>query len=604
MKEGAGWSGAAVELPPLNGHEGPDRCFGDDSDPFELGERIGGGAQGTVFVCHWLSAGKEYAAKFCDLDRLPPHRREAQRRELVREIQIMEKLHHPRVVNLHAHFWTQGRVIIVMDLARGGDLCEKLQQEVKAKGSAFRGLGGAELGPKHITRQLLDGIGYMHHNGIIHRDLKAENILIHSSHQALGIELHEVKIADFGLSKLLVEEGGEQTPGGGGGDPRYAAPERFEHAWRRRSDFDERAADFWSVGVLLYYILCGYSPYENPRYVKGLDAILHSMSRIRNCETWQAVSEDGQQFVRGLLNMNPDERLGMEGSRSCLIQPWLTSESLANRSPQSQCGEVKSEVSDSDFGRQGVVVRVDGWIGSSVDQIKMHLLDTTLCYGGPGGKPVVPFYLRDNEIIVAVMQEVRDAYLGNALVMYTSEGQVLAFEGSGAKERSRFVAPSGSHIVGLQFERSQIAGILIEDIPDSGPGSVASISGRTASAVDQVEIRLRNGRIRHYGSEGGTKKGPWELGDREFILIVEQVRRDWFLGSAIIFYTSAGNIIKLSGMQSSISRHFAAPFGKQVCGLHFQGSRLSNVSLCPASGDRSPRSSSLGIVRANTMEDD
>ncbi|CAE7157513.1 NEK1 [Symbiodinium pilosum] len=205
-----------------------------------------------------------------------------------------------------------------------------------------------------------------------------------------------------------------------------------------------------------------------------------------------------------------------------------------------------------------------------------------LFYGQQGGFQHKSSKLHHDEVILAVTQQERDSFVGNSLVFYTSECQIIAFQGHDASSRTRLIAPIGSQITGLQFEGSHLTGIYLERVPlDGSPMSIARISGHVGSAVDKVVLQLRDGSTRRYGFEGGYPVGPWRLDTDEYVLLVEQDRRDAYLGNSLAFLTSKGNIIEFRGMQASRSRRFVAPPARQICGLGFTGSWLTRVTTCP-----------------------
>ncbi|CAK0812500.1 unnamed protein product, partial [Prorocentrum cordatum] len=268
-----------------------------------------------------------YAAKVIHLASLArAGRKEKQMALLRREIHIMRELHHPRIVNLHEAFWVgeEGQdfvCVIVMDLAPGGTLFEKLQAELRLpRGPApFGGLGGGEAASRHVVGQLLTGISYMHAHNVIHRDLKLENVMIvrsFPSPEHACRELCDVKIADFGLSKVFEQCAGARQLAAmprmtAVGTPDYIAPEVLDES------YDERA-DVWSLGVILYVMLCG----EFPFHVRSLRPDRHkqAVSKVHHGQSWGFVSSEARDMVQGLLKVSVDQRLSLsEGSR----HPWL-----------------------------------------------------------------------------------------------------------------------------------------------------------------------------------------------------------------------------------------------------------------------------------------
>lgn len=588
--------------------------FGLVDDELELGRELGGGTQGRVYVCTRLRTGNQYAVKVVNTNALDL--REHTLANLRREISVMRELHHPRIVNLREAFWEGSLCCIVMDLARGGDLHRKLE----------RGKGlGSEIAVRHVAHQLLEGIGYMHSHNVIHRDLKPENVLIVRSRPAAAdptVELHDVKIADFGLSKAL-KRLGEDYPGMTAcGTLDYLAPEVLT------GHYDE-AIDFWSFGVLLYMMLCGAFPFT----IEGVSDINSLSAKKISCtKAWQEVSEEARDIVRSLLTVDRTKRLGLDG---CFRHHWLAEE-VANATPASadfshagtprHAGSPNNRETDTvslfvgllspvkkgfpDFPErpirsvgptqmnlvlqppyQGVIKQISGKVGAAVDSVELQFRDgPSQFHGGRGGKEQHTWYLRQDELILAVAQETRNAYLGDALVFYTSECQIISVQGADARRRNRLVAPLGSQIVGLQFENSHLTGIHLEKASLNGctpHGAIQSISGRVGSAVDKIVLQLRDGAVRRYGTEGGSLQGPRLLEPDELIIIVEQGRKDAFLGNSIAFYTSAGNVVEFRGMEAAHSRRFVAPEGFQICGLSFEGDSLVGVTICPWSGDMS-----------------
>lgn len=580
-------------VPPKSAFPPEGTRFGLKDDNFELGQELGGGSQGRVFACKRLGTGNEYAVKVVNTKAISLRERTVA--SLRREIGVMRELHHPRIVNLKEAFWEGDLCFIVMDLARGGDLHGKLEP----------GTGlGPEVASRHVSKHLLSGIAYMHSHKVIHRDLKPENVLIVRSFlgpEPLCAEMHDVKIADFGLSKCLKRVGEQDAGMTACGTLDYLAPEVLT------GQYDERI-DFWSFGVLLYVMLCGRLPFE----IEGVADIKRiTRERLSPQGAWQRLSEEAKDMVKGLLCVDPADRLNESG---CLRHPWLeekdsdhekvTWSSDTDISPSTttrQNGGYRRKAQsdtltlfDEEPGvaywsapLKGLVKQISGSVGNAVDCVEMQLRSGKKhFYGNQGGFQHKSWRLHHDEIILAVAQEERDSFVGNSVVFYTSECQIIALQGHDATNRTRLIAPIGSQITGLQFEGSQLTGIYLERVPvDGSPMAVSSILGSIGSAVDKLVLRLRDGSTRRYGFEGGYQAGPYDLDDDEYILLVEQDRRDAYLGNSIAFVTSKGKILEFRGMQASRSRRFVAPPNRQICGLGFAGSRLSSVTTCPLQPD-------------------
>ncbi|CAK9073549.1 unnamed protein product [Durusdinium trenchii] len=563
-----------------------EQFFGPLHDQFKLGKRLGKGGQATVYECTRVRTEKKYAVKVIEMKALNFQKNDGEQ-NLRREIRNMEELFHPRIVNLLTHLYEENRCWLVMDLARGGDLHNKILDEVNISMSRgddhFPGLGQSELATRHVATQLLEGMGYMHSFGIIHRDMKLENVLLVRTYAYPGpaeknfpvpSEVHDVKITDFGLSKNM-----HSTPmlrrATAVGSPDFVAPEVLQGVC-------DQSGDYWSYGVMIYAMICGEWPFT----IRSKDLVPERhkevVSTIKASRSWQHASREVRALVGGLLNINSSSRFTQV---ECMHHPWFSSCSA-------ECSKValNEGVALKAGEPRGVIQEISGCTGYAVDNLQLKLRNgtTTLTFGSAGGDIQHHWQLRPDERITAVLQEERHDFLGLAITFHTSRGDVLALQGSQARKRRSFIAPSGSQIVGLQFQGHRLIGIHLEKILNEEPGMVASLGGRVGHAVDKVWLKFRDGSLREYGnSERGVDQGPWALEPGEHINAVEQLCRDAFLGTSLAFYTSAGSIFCLKGMEAFGSRRFAAMPGRQICGLYFEGSMISTVDTCPDDGNLS-----------------
>jgi len=282
--------------------------FGTDDDPHELGEEVGSGAVARVYSCRRINTGELLAAKVINLQRLRLLGDfEIQMVKLNREVQILRELHHPRIVNLHSVHKTTNWCFLVMEHVRGGELFNQIVQQ--------RTLNEVEA--RYIFRQVLEGLGYMHSRHVIHRDLKPENILIAASQPApppMAGKLHDVKIADFGLSKIIKDSTSFAKTFVG--TPQYWAPEVL-NVQRGGGSYDQ-AADFWSLGAVLFVMLCGRYPFDGKKM--PLEEQIQTASFNMNTNAWHRISEEAKDLVRGLLKVKPTERFTLQ---HCLRHPWV-----------------------------------------------------------------------------------------------------------------------------------------------------------------------------------------------------------------------------------------------------------------------------------------
>lgn len=295
--------------------------FGPASDRYEVGRELGSGAASRVFACRRLNTGECLAVKAVDLRRLcllgDLHE---QLSRLDGEVGILHELNHECIVNLRGFHKTEHWYFLVMELVDGGELFDLIVSR--------KSLNEAEA--RHIFVQLLEGIGYMHDRGVIHRDLKPENILVAGCRPAAPPAsgfLYDVKIADFGLSKAI--GGGASLARTRVGTPQYWAPEVLD-VQRRGGSYDHQA-DFWGLGAILFVMLCGRYPFDGQK--QNLDDQIRTAAYSMTGARWRGISEAAKSLVRGLLRVNPVDRLSLD---ECLRHPWVTGEPLpTSRKP---CG--------------------------------------------------------------------------------------------------------------------------------------------------------------------------------------------------------------------------------------------------------------------------
>lgn len=246
------------------------------------------------------------------------------REHMVRnEIAVLKKVSqgHPNIVTLHDYFETAHNLYLIFDLCSGGELFDR----ICAKGNYY------EADAADLVRTIMKAVEYIHRAGIVHRDLKPENLIFRTK-----AEDAEVMIADFGLSRimddstftLLTEVCG--TPG-------YMAPEIFKksestcyrhvlEAKRSRQPFSpvghSKPVDVWAMGVITYFLLCGYTPFDRENQQEEAAAICRGDYKFEPEEYWQNVSETAKSFVRACLTIDQHKR---PTASEALKHPWLAS---------------------------------------------------------------------------------------------------------------------------------------------------------------------------------------------------------------------------------------------------------------------------------------
>nr|XP_016928383.1 serine/threonine-protein kinase MARK2 isoform X17 [Drosophila suzukii] len=244
---------------------------------YKLIKTIGKGNFAKVKLAKHLPTGKEVAIKIIDKTQLNP----GSLQKLFREVRIMKMLDHPNIVKLFQVIETEKTLYLIMEYASGGEVFDYLVLHGRMK----------EKEARVKFRQIVSAVQYCHQKRIIHRDLKAENLLLDS-------ELN-IKIADFGFSN-------EFTPGSKldtfCGSPPYAAPELFQG-----KKYDGPEVDVWSLGVILYTLVSGSLPFDGSTLRELRERVLRGKYRIPFY-----MSTDCENLLRKFLVLNPAKRASLE----------------------------------------------------------------------------------------------------------------------------------------------------------------------------------------------------------------------------------------------------------------------------------------------------
>jgi len=201
---------------------------------------------------------------------------------------------------LHDYFETAHNLYLCFDLCTGGELFDR----ICAKGNYY------EKDAAELVRTIFSAVAYLHKSGIVHRDLKPENLLFRDCSEDA-----DIMICDFGLSRvidsekiaLLTEICG--TPG-------YMAPEIFLKTGHHKP------VDIWAMGVITYFLLCGYTPFDRDSQAKETEAIIAGDYKFEPAEYWENVSETAREFIELCLTVNPAKR---PTAQDMLEHKWLSS---------------------------------------------------------------------------------------------------------------------------------------------------------------------------------------------------------------------------------------------------------------------------------------
>lgn len=253
---------------------------------YKIISELGAGGQGAVYKALDAKLGRTVALKL-----LPPELTvdETSRRRFQREAQLASALDHPHICTIHDLTEVDGNHFIVMQFVAGRNVRQLVNGHPLELKSALK-----------IAIQVCDALAAAHAQGIIHRDIKAHNIIVTEKGQA--------KILDFGLAKLTGAKSGgrEQTEltalGSPYGTPTYAAPEQS------RGERVDTRADIFSTGVLLYELLAGTWPFHGKTAIDVRHAVLHDEPRPVAARRGEAIPDKLQEIVNRALAKEPRER--------------------------------------------------------------------------------------------------------------------------------------------------------------------------------------------------------------------------------------------------------------------------------------------------------
>ncbi|KDQ21012.1 hypothetical protein BOTBODRAFT_80524, partial [Botryobasidium botryosum FD-172 SS1] len=211
--------------------------------------------------------------------------------QLTREIHHHRRLHHPNVALLYEVIATESSIWLVTELCSGGELFDYLLEKGKL----------SEDETRRIFGELCLGLNYVHENGAVHRDLKLENVLLD--------ERCHVKLGDFGFAREFEHGRMLETFCGTTG---YAAPEML-----LGKKYMGQEVDIWSLGIILYALLCGTLPFDDEDENVTRDKILSG-----KYEEMEWLSEDARDLIRNILQLDPSKRLTIP---LILNHSWFTS---------------------------------------------------------------------------------------------------------------------------------------------------------------------------------------------------------------------------------------------------------------------------------------
>ncbi|XP_076129442.1 MAP/microtubule affinity-regulating kinase 3 isoform X2 [Alosa pseudoharengus] len=244
---------------------------------YRLLKTIGKGNFAKVKLARHILTGREVAIKIIDKTQLNP----TSLQKLFREVRIMKILNHPNIVKLFEVIETEKTLYLIMEYASGGEVFDYLVAHGRMK----------EKEARAKFRQIVSAVQYCHQKRIVHRDLKAENLLLDAD--------MNIKIADFGFSNEFTVGNKLDTFCG---SPPYAAPELFQG-----KKYDGPEVDVWSLGVILYTLVSGSLPFDGQNLKELRERVLRGKYRIPFY-----MSTDCENLLKRFLVLNPAKRGTLE----------------------------------------------------------------------------------------------------------------------------------------------------------------------------------------------------------------------------------------------------------------------------------------------------
>uniref|UniRef100_A0A0N4ZCJ0 non-specific serine/threonine protein kinase n=1 Tax=Parastrongyloides trichosuri TaxID=131310 RepID=A0A0N4ZCJ0_PARTI len=252
-----------------------------------LGERLGNGGFGDVYLATHMLTGGKVAIKIIDKKK---HAKEL--RFVRKEEEALKNLVHQNISRLYEHIENEHYLYFVMEFCNGGEMFDYIIKKQRLEENEAR----------HFFRQLIQAMSYVHEQGYCHRDLKPENILLTND--------LKLKVIDFGLcakpndlrKDMLTDYCGS---------PAYAAPELFEE-----KPYLGHQIDIWSMGIILYALLCGCLPFEDEKMENLRAKVTKGVLKFP-----PFLSLESRNVLTGLLTVNPRRRISME---ELIVHPWVT----------------------------------------------------------------------------------------------------------------------------------------------------------------------------------------------------------------------------------------------------------------------------------------
>eukprot|EP01084_Bolivina_argentea_P115404 205231_1 len=265
------------------------------SEQYKQGKHIATGSYAIVKKCKRRSDNQQFAVKIVQKADLTLKELKLIKDE-IHILQLLTQQTHPNSVHLEHVFEDEKSIIMVMELCHTSNLLDIIHSSPKKRLS--------EKTCAQIASDIAKSLQFLHSNHIVHRDLKPENILFAKD--------RTLKIADFGSAKLCRKEGMKTQVG----TPYYVAPEIICTTTRYYSN----KVDVWSLGIILYLMLCGCPPFSARKGIKTLYRNILKGNYSFASPIWRHISDEAKDLVKRLLSVDVAQRLSVN---EVLSHPWI-----------------------------------------------------------------------------------------------------------------------------------------------------------------------------------------------------------------------------------------------------------------------------------------
>mmetsp|Transcript_9571 Transcript_9571/g.21581 ORF Transcript_9571/g.21581 Transcript_9571/m.21581 type:complete len:370 (-) Transcript_9571:67-1176(-) len=254
---------------------------------------LGEGHYGCVRECIHRATRQTYACKSIDKSKI------GRLDHLQREVHLLANVKHHGIMKMVDCYEDAEYVHIITEKYSGGELFDKIADNTTDSGCY------SERKAAGIIKSLLEAVAYLHENNIVHRDIKPENILFESMDDDAA-----VKLIDFGLSRR--HEKGEAPMSNPVGTAYYMSPELLKGRY-------DKSCDVWSIGTIVYILLCGYPPFNGESDPDIFDAIKKGHFEFPK-EAFSGKSDEAKDFIKCLLRRDPRKRFT---AKEALLHPWV-----------------------------------------------------------------------------------------------------------------------------------------------------------------------------------------------------------------------------------------------------------------------------------------